>query len=261
LKDGVLRLENHGEKPFVPATIGEIWNMERALLPRALKLGADFPVVLEENISELGVLYDEESAPPQTRVFWDEEELVARRVEILDFNNTLFSIPAELLTSGAHRLRFESEATNSAEGFLERPILRGEFLIGDENRLRAMPRRNQHWNGQSWPQLGAPQGFGPHEYEFDFELNARQATQKWELHLPDCIGVAQVWVNDQEIGKSSWAPRVLPACGLREGENVVRVRLYGSWNNVLSNLNVLENGLRGEAKLIAAYNGNESENR
>jgi hypothetical protein len=251
LQTGTMRLEKCDEISFAPATTGENWKLEHADFSPMRKLQAEFSIALQEPILDLSILYDAESAPPIFRVFWDDEKLQPRHAEILDQNNTLFPIPAELLTAGKHRLRFESTIENSNEGFLERPILQGDFLVSGENQLRAMPRENQNWNCESWPQLGAPQGFGPHEYEFDFQLTAEQAAQKWNIHLPDCIGVAQVWIGENEIGQSSWAPRVLPTCGLRAGRNVLRVRLHGSWNNLLSRLNTLENGLRGVVKLAS----------
>jgi hypothetical protein len=114
-----------------------------------------------------------------------------------------------------------------------------------------MSQNPQEWNGESWPELGMPQGFGPVDYEFDYELSEAQASENWELQLSPCIGVAEVSVNGELQGRTSWEPRVVSINGstLAAGTNHIRVRLHGSWNNVFSTLNRLENGLRSTPML------------
>jgi len=148
-------------------------------------------------------------------------------------------------------LKFESVVEIASQGILERPILFGKFLADSEGTLRAMPIDAANWNGETWPKLGIPEGFGPLDYEFQFELNEAQTGKTWQLQLSQFIGVAEVWINDEEIGRSSWEPRVLPLPALPSGEHRIRLRLHGSWNNVFSTLNRLENGLSESVKLVS----------
>jgi hypothetical protein len=50
------------------------------------------------------------------------------------------------------------------------------------------------------------------------------------------------------MGRSSWAPRRVKL-GELAGNATVRVRLHGSWNNVFSRLNRVENGFTNQPVL------------
>jgi len=266
LKTGVLHLEGERKSSFAPAPVSGIWNLHqvqyadsdavyappysREKLPHPLKFEAEFTVVFSESLTDLTLLLDEDSMPPETVVTWSGEVLSPQFADVLDQNNTIFQIPVELLNAGTHFLKLESTVSVASQGLLERPILFGKFLADANAVLRAMPEESQSWNGETWPDLGIDEGFGPFDYEFHFQLDDAQAAKNWQLQLSPCIGVAQIRVNDEDLGRSSWEPRVLRAPGLQAGENRVTVRLYGSWNNLFSTLNHLKNGLTN-VKLIS----------
>lgn len=268
LETGVQRLEEQGEAAFVPQAVTATWKMpelpyigsektklfwapySQAALPRPLRLEVEFFITLKEPLVNLGVLLDDDSAPRNVEVTWDGQVLAVEKVDILDQGNTLYRIPAELLTAGTHRLQFAGMVTKGSEGVLERPILVGDFFCDTEGALRAANTTWQEWGGESWPQLGMPEGFGPHEYEFEFDLSSGQSVDGWSLKLPLNTGVAQVWINEVDCGKTSWSPRLVRAQGLKIGKNLVSVQVHGSWNNVYSCLNALENGLVSGVLLI-----------
>ncbi len=263
VETGVMRLETWGEVDFAPIPISAAWQMPElpykgsaavklfwppyslATLPAPLQFEAEFSISLEEALTNLGVLLDDDSAPGDVVMTWNGQAITPRKTNILDYGNTLYQIPAELLAAGKHVLKFAGTLTKASEGLLERPIMCGDFLCDGEGNLRATPTGKQAWHGEAWPELGVPEGFGPHEYEFLFELNEEQINEEWGLHLQLNTGVAQVWINEADCGKSSWAPRVVSAHGLKVGPNTVRVQVHGSWNNIYSRLNFQENGLIG----------------
>jgi len=267
LENGVMRLEKWGEVPFAPQPVSASWQMSGlpykgspevklfwppyslATLPSPLLFEVEFSISLEEALTHLCVLLDDDSAPRDVIVTWNGQAIAPRKADILDQGNTLYQIPTALLTAGVHELKFAGTVTKASEGILERPVLYGDFLCDEADRLRAVPTDRLEWHGETWPQLGIPEGFGPHEYEFIFELNEEQAGDDWNLQLPLNTGVAQVWINETDCGKSSWAPRLTPARDLVSGQNVVRVQVHGSWNNIYSRLNFQENGLVGSVFL------------
>jgi hypothetical protein len=267
LKSGTIQLEGYPSRDFSPAPVSSLWSLRevkysgadpviappfsREKFPRPLRLEATFPIHIDEALAELKVTLDDESAPEQLEVRWDGVLLTRREEDIYDQSNAVYAVPVESLTAGAHTLSFSGVVVRASQGVLERPILIGQFLAEDLEarrtpQLRAMSQNPQEWNGESWPELGMPQGFGPVDYEFDYELSSAQSTGKWELQLSPCIGVAEVSVNGKLQGRSSWEPRVVSvdASILTAGTNHVRVRLHGSWNNVFSTLNRVENGLQ-----------------
>lgn len=268
LETGVVRLEERDEAAFTPAPVSAIWKMpelpytgsedvklfwppySQAMLPRLLRLEAEFSITLDEPLANLGVLLDDDSAPRGVVATWDGQAVTVCKADIMDLGNSLYQIPAGLLKAGTHLLKFAGEVVKGSEGLLERPILYGDFAVGEQGGLKAVSPDRQQWQGESWPQLGIPEGFGPHEYEFLFELSEEQADGDWNLQLQLNTGVAEVWINETDCGKSSWAPRVVPVRGLKVGRNIVRVRVYGSWNNIYSRLNFLENGLIGKVALV-----------
>jgi hypothetical protein len=272
LQHGTATLEGQAPVAFRPARFSSLWPLpieyeesvviyaephSLAPLPAPAAFEVTFPVVLNEPLPELRVLMDFVSLPPQTEVCWDETPLKSQTEAVIDALDTTFAVPAAQLSAGAHTLRFRGTAHNGGDGVVERPILIGRFLVeegdgGAPLALRAMP---DDWQSlekiKTWPQLGMPEGYGPVEYRMSFEAGAEEDGGDWELQLPECIGVAEVAVNDQNVGRSSWEPRrlPLPAGVLRAGENRVQITLHGSWNNVFSALNRLENGLTGEPVL------------
>jgi hypothetical protein len=267
LENGIMRLDEWGETAFAPQPVSASWQMpglpykgspevklfwppySLAPLPHPLQFEAEFNVSLEENLTNLGVLLDDDSAPRDVIATWSGQVIAPRKADILDQGNTLYQIPAALLTAGVHQLKFVGTLSKASEGILERPILHGDFVCEEAGKLRAAPAGQVEWQGETWLQLGIPEGFGPHEYEFLFELNDEQAKDNWNLHLQLNTGVAQAWINETDCGKSSWAPRLIPAQGLIAGQNNVRVQVHGSWNNVYSCLNFQENGLIGSVTL------------
>jgi hypothetical protein len=264
LRAGTIQLEGYDSRDFSPAPVSSLWSLRgieysgphpviaplysREKLPRALKVEAAFPLLLDEALPNLKVLLDDESAPEELQVRWDGVLLAPRPEDVYDQNNTVYPMPPEALRAGAHQLTFQGFAKNGAQGFLERPILIGDFLAKDLEprrtpRLRALPRDSRDWSGAGWPQLGMAEGFGPVDYEFVFALDAEQAKRSWELQLSLHTGVAEVFLGETLQGRSSWEPHHVPLSTLHVGENRVRVRVHGSWNNVFSTLNRLENGL------------------
>jgi hypothetical protein len=270
LQTGRIRLEGYTEKDFIPAPISSLWALRgqehlvsdpmialpygREKLPCPLSLEATFPLTLVEALGALQILLDDESAPDELEVRWDGVRLMPQRADVYDQANTVYSIPAETLAIGAHVLTIQGVASNGAQGILERPILIGDFLAEDLQprrtpRLRALPKAAQNWQGENWSQLGMPEGFGPVDYDFVFTLDENQAQQAWKLLLSLDTGVAEVFLEESLQGRSSWEPRCVPMSTLRRGKNRVRVRVHGSWNNVFSRLNRVENGLTALPRL------------
>lgn len=263
LTTGIARLQGEAEVAFKPEPVSSLWDLgldpafsdavfaapySREPLSAPRRLGVEFSLQLDEALEELAVLLDADSAPPAARMLWDGTVLQAETKAVFDTLNTVYAIPAAQLTPGMHRLTIEADVTAGTEGVLERPILIGRFLADGERLqaggLRAMSAEWQAWNGESWPQLGVPEASGPLEYEWVFE-----APDNCDLELPDCIGVAEVWADDRYIGRSSWAPRRLDL-GELSGETTIRVQLSGSWNNVFSRLNRLQNGFTAKPLLL-----------
>ena len=263
LQHGVARLDGEKETAFVPAPISSVWPLHgvayasgeavyapdysREKLPMPRHFEAQWSVPLHDDLTELTVILDADSLPPNARVFWNDTKLQAQAGAILDRENTIFPIPQEGLGAGNHFLRVDAVIDDARFGVLERPILNGAFVV-KEGALHAMPQDWNDWNGETFSELGLPQGWNA-QYKFEFELSQEQATKSWQLKLPPFIGVAEVKSNEIACGKTCWEPRLVPVKDLRAGENTVYVRLHGSWNNVFSTLNTLENGLRSEAML------------
>lgn len=257
LTEGMARLDGANPVAFRPEPVSSLWQLPVALahtdavfaapysrepLPAPRRLEAEFKVKLGGPLEELAVLLDADSSPPGARLLWDGQPLEAHTRAIFDTLNTVYPIPATLLDAGEHYLLIESCVTHAAQGVLERPLLVGQFAAFHEV-LHPMPRDWQLWNGESWPGLGMPAAPGPVEYEWIFEAHGH-----CELELPHAVGVAEVWVNEQPVGRSSWEPRRLQL-GPLAGTTVVRARLHGSWNNVFSQLNRVQNGFRSHAVL------------
>ena len=270
LKIGEAKLEGQESTSFRPARFSSLWELpieyeksvalyvekhSRAPLPAPLEFEVSFPIVLQDALEQLTIYIDLESMPPQTQVCWNDAPLESHTQPLIDALNTAFTVPSELLKAGEGALRFRGQLNSGGDGIVERPILGGKFLVAAENplTLRAMPEDWQPLEAlQSWPQLGMPEGFGPVEYRMKFDIEAGQIASDWEVHLPDCIGVAEIEINGQAVGRSSWAPRrlSLDKAVLQAGENEVKIALHGSWNNVFSALNRLENGLKGVPILV-----------
>ena len=266
LKTGVLQLENQ-TREFAPAPVSALWPLDVAanlasqaafcppyslaslLAPLALR--AEFAVELQTPLPALAVVLDAESLPPGARLYWNQTELHAQTRDLYDRGNQVFPMPASLLTAGVHALRIEAIVTGAAQGVLERPILTGRFLAQDDQSavLRAARDSWQPWNGESWAELGWPEGFGPFDYEFEFAVAPDDLKDDWVLQLPDLVGVAEVAVNEQSVARLCWQPRATAPVSLRGGVNRVAVRVYGSWSNLFSALNRRAGGLRGELVL------------
>ena len=267
LKSGRVKLENQDQtRDFLPVPVSALWALDvpynlasapfgppysLAALPTPLALTADFTVELETPLPSLAVVLDAESLPPNARFFWDETPLEAELRDLYDRGNQVFAISASLLGAGTHALRVEATVTNAAQGILERPITTGRFLAQSDQSavLRAARDDWQNWQGETWDELGMPEGFGPVEYEFDFTIApadaGTDAGADWLLHLPELIGVAAVAVNGETVARLSWEPRVVALPNLRNGTNRVSVRGFGSWSNLFSALNRQPGGLRG----------------
>jgi hypothetical protein len=222
-------------------------------LPQPLHFEVTFPVILDDALPDLLIAIDAESLPPDVEVLWDDARLSADTLDLYEQGNTTFGIPATLLTAGKHTIRFRSNVTNAIHGVAERPILVGRFLVPSESPLTLAPMPAdwiEQSAVQSWPEIGMPEGYGPVEYSVTFHLPDDAPNSGWDVVLPTCIGVAEVEVNGEPLGRSSWEPRVVTVKEkLQPGENSVVVRLFGSWNNVFSSLNRLSNGLTGEVVL------------
>lgn len=270
LSTGIARLEGEADVAFKPEPVSSLWSLpiatgqsdavfaapySREPLPAPRRLQVEFEVRLAAALEELAVLLDSDSTPPGVRLLWDGAALEAGTRPVFDTLNTVYPVPAPRLTPGTHRLAIEADVTAGTHGVLERPILIGRFLAGgelpQERTLRPMPDGRQAWNGESWPALGVPEASGPLEYEWVF-----QARSHCVLELPPCVGVAEVWAGERHIGRSSWAPRRLDLGELGEGETSVRVRLSGSWNNVFSRLNRVQNGFDAKPVLWCEANLN-----
>jgi hypothetical protein len=268
LKEGTASIDGQESVPYRPVPVSSLWNLgvpyaasdavfadkfSMADLPQPLHFEVAFPVTLDDALPDLLIAIDAESLPPEVEVLWDDAKVAASTQDLYEQGNTTFGIPATLLTAGEHTVRFRSTVKNALHGVAERPILVGRFLLSSESplTLAAMP---SDWIEQSsvqtWPEIGILEGFGPVEYKVTFDLPDDAASSGWDVVLPNCIGVAEVEVNGEPLGRSSWEPRILTIKEkLQPGENSVVVRLHGSWNNVFSSLNRLSNGLTGEVIL------------
>jgi len=265
LQHGVARLDDENECHFVPAPVSGVWQLHevdyaasdavfaplysREKLSAPRRFEAEWSGPLRDDLTELRVILDADSLPPGARVFWNDTRLEAQSRAILDRENTVFEIPATELRAGENFLRVDAVISDARHGVLERPILNGAFVVKD-GALEEMPPDWHDWNGETLPQLGLPQGFNA-EYEFVFEVQNEDLQAPWSLRMEPCIGVVEVECNGSACGKSNWEPRRVPLANLRAGENVIRARLHGSWNNVFSKLNTLENGLRDAVVLSA----------
>lgn len=266
LKVGTASAPGREIVPFKPAPVSSLWQLDveyykesQAIyadpfsldnLPEPVALEVSFSVTLETALTELDVAIDAESLPPGATASWDGTALKSEIRDLYEQGNTVFPIPAKLLTPGAHTLTFAGNATSAAHGVAERPILVGRFLVaGDEPlTLKAMPEAAQPLSAMKlWPELGMPEGYGPVDYEFAFTVPAGEG---YELRLPEFMGVAEISVDGKPAGRSSWAPHVVPLPALATGAHTLTVRVHGSWNNIFSSMNRLANGLSAAPVMV-----------
>ena len=270
LRTGTLTLQNHEARAFVPAPVSSIWELPElpqnnftsegfapayriAPLPVPLEIEAVFAATLQEKLTELAIVWDAESLPLNSQVYWDDVLLTATTGDIFDRGNTIFPVPQSGLVAGEHRLQLKGKVTTGAQGILEFPILTGQFavygeppaLYGPQTQWQALPEN------ASWKELGVPEGYGPVEVELTFDVSD-DSGPSWELHWPSFAGLAIIRVNDGEPVHCSFEPRALRLCNLRSGVNRLQIQVYGSWNNIFSVLNRLDNGWRGKPSLSRA---------
>ena len=262
LSSGTAHLEGFDSRPFSPVAISSLWPLSTPIspseavwappysaadLPSPLEFQVSFPIELAQSLTELSVVWDAESLPPGARAWWNNTQLQPVLRDVFDHNNTVWPVPASLLVAGTHGLTLQATSTNAAQGVLERPIVRGAFsAFVDETHapvLRAIPTDWMPFTLKSWPELGAPEMFGPVEYRMQFFVDEAPSRGAWELSVPPFVGVAEVFVDERFAGKTSWEPRVVPIGSLTKGNHHVFLRVWGSWNNVFSALNRVSNGL------------------
>ena len=256
LVEGTTHLEGESTRAFRPEPVSSLWELDvtqalsdavyaapysRDAFPQPKRFRVEFAVELEQAVETLSLVLDSDSMPPGARVMWNKTELAPQTRAVFDTLNSVFQIPVS--QAGTHCLEIEAEVEVASHGVLERPILVGRFLVRN-GKLRAMKQDAQSWNGESFDELGSPEGFGPVEYRWTFEVEKGN----YVLELPQAIGVAEVWANDLFIGRSNWQPRRL-AIGEVAGKVEIRARLHGSWNNLFSRLNRIENGFKSNAIL------------
>lgn len=264
LKTGMLHLQNQGELPFVAGAVSTLGkkvtnggdfeppthNVDNLETP--LEYKAEFPIHIDEHLSHLSFVLDVYSMPPGAVWFWDDAKLLAKEQDVFETKNNVYVIPPKLLTAGEHQLRMQSTVSNGAQGILERLILFGDFQIIETEPLHLAPLFHDWRSAKStlplWQDAGMPEAFGPVEYEFEFDV---PSISNGQLELPTCIGVAEIAINGESLGRSNWEPRIIPVPKvlLQEGKNVVTIILHGSWNNIFSHLNKRKNGLLGNPVL------------
>jgi hypothetical protein len=264
LKTGKLYLENHDEVAFSPGAVSTLWKLNDtskspihtiSALETPLNYKAEFSIHIDKQLSHLSFVSDIDSMPPDAVWFWDGTKLLSKEQNVFETKNNVYEIPPQLLTAGKHQLRMESAVSSGAQGILERPVLFGDFEIANTEPLHLAPLSRDWRSSKStfplWQEAGMPEAFGPVEYEFEFDIPAISDTQ---LELPACIGVAEILVNEKNLGRNNWEPRVIPIPKvlLREGKNTIAITLFGSWNNIFSHLNKRENGMR-ENPILRVY--------
>lgn len=270
LKEGSLCLQGHEKISFIPGAVSSLWDndpsadeTQSSLFPKSfntsdlkapLGLTATFSVRIEGPFSELLVVLDTDSMPPDAKWFWDDIEITATERDVFETQNNAYDIPQELLTSGLHQLQMRAQVSNGAQGILERPVLKGDFAVIQTTPLH-LGLLFHEWKICEntlplWQEIGLPEAYGPVEYKFEFDVPEIN-NQAVQLQLPPCIGVAEISVNDQTLGRSNWEPRIIPIpiALLHQGTNTIAINLHGSWNNIFSRLNQRENGLHGNPVL------------
>jgi len=264
IKTGKLQLQHHQELAFSPGAVSTFWSLNDTSkspihiitkLETPLDYKAEFPIHIDKGFSHLSLVLDIDSMPPDAVWFWDGIKLIAKEQDIFETKNNVYEIPPKLLTAGEHQLQMESIVSNGAQGIMERPILIGDFEIAKTEPLHLAPLSQEWRDAEStfpqWQEIGMPETFGPMEYEFEFDVPSVSDAQ---LELPTCIGVAEISINGEYLGRSNWEPRIIPVPKvlLQEGKNAITITLYGSWNNIFSHLNKRENGFR-ENPVLRVY--------
>lgn len=262
LRIGILLMDGQEARPFSPGAVSQNWNLEipknpdevlgssysRSPLPSTPRLEAQFSLNLKDRLNELSIILDEESLPPHCELYWDDVPLRAVVRDVFTFGNTLFPIPSASLLAGEHTISVAGRPETAAHGILENPILWGQFLVDQLTPLTLSCSEGAPipWDeASSWGDLGIPEWTGPVTYHFHFDIPRLGTDTPWELHLGPFIGVAEISINGSELGRCCWEPRtvIIPRHALLVGQNLVTLQLYGSWNNLFSTLNPVENGL------------------
>ena len=136
-----------------------------------------------------------------------------------------------LLREGCNTIRIGVTAGDARHGLWLEPVLRGDFVVGEADRLRAP---SQPLRGGDWSKLGYPHFSGAMDFEKDFFWEPDPSAEAWLVFSSPPAGMVEVFVNEKPMGTLLWAPwrrRIQEA--LAPGLNRIRLRVTNTLQNFL----------------------------